>query len=106
MKMMVHINRFELKKGAKGYPWTIHTSKKCIRAKEVAIEAPSEAHCFPERKTNPKCFVVVYGHAKNLGGGKYALVPDDSTRKASMNGADLGAPRVFINPADFPEITG
>jgi hypothetical protein len=99
MKMMVHVNRFELKKGKKGYPWTIHTSKACIKAKEVAIEAPSEAQCFPDRKTNPKCFIVVYGNPKHLGHGKYVILPSDWKEKPSMNGN-----LQFLKPADFPEL--
>jgi hypothetical protein len=99
MKMMVHVNRFELKKGKKGYPWTIHTSKACIKAKEVAIEAPSEAQCFPERKTNPKCFIVVYGTPKHLGHGKYVLLPTEGHQRASMNGGYQ-----FLKVDDFPEL--
>lgn len=97
MKMMVHVNRFELKKGKKGYPWTIHTSKGCIPAKQVAIEAPSEAQCFPERKTNPKCFIVVYGRPKHLGHGRYVLEKDRP--KAAM-----GAKHRFLDPKEFPEL--
>jgi len=99
MKMMVHVNRFELKKGKRGYPWTIHTSKACIKAKEVAIEAPSEAQCFPERKTNPKCFIVVYGIPKHLGHGKYVLLPMDGASRASMNGGYQ-----FLQIENFPEL--
>lgn len=87
MKLMVHVNRFELKKGKKGYPWTIHTSRGCIRAKEVAIEARAEAQCFPERKTQPKCFVVVHGKVKNLGKGRFVLLPEDGkAARVAMNG--------------------
>lgn len=99
MKMMVHVNRFELKKGKRGYPWTIHTSKACIKAKEVAIEAPSEAQCFPERKTNPKCFIVVYGHPKHLGHGRYILLPGKEQERNAMNGSYR-----FLDPNDFPEL--
>jgi len=74
MKLMLHINKQELKKGKKGYPWTIHTSKACIRAKSVDIQAPAHAECFPKKKTNPKCFVIVQGEAKSVGKGHYVLV--------------------------------
>ena len=99
MKMMVHVNRFELKKGKRGYPWTIHTSKGCIPAKQVAIEAPSEAQCFPERKTNPKCFIVVHGTPKHIGHGRYVLRPSEA--KKEMRGSHK-----FLNPRDYPEIVG
>lgn len=88
MKLLVHVNRFELKKGKKGFPWTIHTSKGCIRAKHVEIKAPAEARCYPERRTNPKCFIVVQGKVKNLGNGKFLLVGENG--RASMNGIHLG----------------
>jgi hypothetical protein len=99
MKMMVHVNRFELKKGKKGFPWTIHTSKGCIPAKEVAIEAPSEAQCFPERKTNPKCFIVVYGIPVHLGEGQYVLLPSKTARRAAMSGN-----HDFLDVNNFPEL--
>lgn len=87
MKLMLHINRHELKKGKKGYPWTIHTSKACIRAKSVEIQAPAHAECFPERKSNPKCFVIVQGEAMPKGKGHYVLV--GKPVKASMNGSRI-----------------
>lgn len=76
MKMMIHVNRHELKKGARGKPWTIHTSKGCTPAKEVIIEGNVKAQCFPKRKSNPKCFLVVDGTMKKLGGGKYKVVSE------------------------------
>ena len=85
MKMMVHINRFELKKGVKGRPWTIHTSKGCIPAKEVLIDGHSEAQCFPKKKTNPKCFIVVEGDLKKVGKSKYVI-----TSKAKNATGTLG----------------
>lgn len=100
MKMMVHVNRFELKKGKRGYPWTIHTSKGCIPAKQVAIEAPSEAQCFPERRTNPKCFIVVHGTPKHIGHGRYVLLPSGKPPK-EMKGSHR-----YLEPKDFPKITG
>jgi hypothetical protein len=84
MKMMVHINKFELKKGKRGRPWTIHTSKGCIPAKEVQIEGHSEAQCFPERKTNPKCFIVVNGELKRIGKDRFLLTAAGTP--ASLNG--------------------
>lgn len=84
MKMMVHINRFELKKGVKGRPWTIHTSKGCISAKEVLIDGHSEAQCFPKKKTNPKCFIVIEGDLKKLGNSRYMITAKD--KRPAMGG--------------------
>jgi hypothetical protein len=83
MKMMVHINKFELKKGKKGKPWTIHTSRGCTPAKEVLIDGTSSAQCFLERKTNPKCFVIVEGDMKRIGKDRYVLTAREkgSSRK-------------------------
>jgi hypothetical protein len=73
MKMMIHVNRHELRKGSRGKPWTIHTSKGCIPAKEVIVEGPARAQCFPKRKHNPKCFIVVEGTMKRLKKGRYKV---------------------------------
>jgi len=76
-KMYVHINRHELKKlslGKAGRPWTIHTGGRCTRASDVRLNGLAEAQCFPERPTNPKCFVVVEGTLKKLGGGRYEII--------------------------------
>lgn len=93
-KMYVHINRFELKKmvaGKGGKPWTIHMGGKCIRAKDVTLSGQAEAQCFPERRTNPKCFVVVEGTLKKLGAGKYEIISDRQPRAkiAGKQGAQV-----------------
>ncbi len=93
-KMYVHINRFELKKmvsGKGGKPWTIHMGGKCIRAKDVTLSGQAEAQCFPERRTNPKCFVVVQGTLKKLSGGKYEIISDRQPR-AKIAGKGAGQP--------------
>jgi hypothetical protein len=81
--MYIHINRHELKKmaaGKGGRPWTIHMSGKCIRASDVRLSGQATAQCFPERPTNPKCFVVVEGTLKRLGAGKYEIVSNVPAR--------------------------
>lgn len=75
MKMQIHVNKHELRKGSRGKPWTIHTSKGCIPAKEVIVEVPAKAKCFPNRKTNPKCFLIVEGNLKRLGKSRYKVTP-------------------------------
>ena len=86
MKVYLHINRFELKKGEKGFPWTIHTSKGCIRAKAVNVKTAAKAECFPKKKTNPKCFIVLHADVKDLGNGNFELVPEKKKKKAIAGG--------------------
>lgn len=76
MRMKIHVNKHELRKGSRGKPWTIHTSKGCLPAKEVEIVGPVKAQCFPKRKQNPKCFIVVDGTLKKLKGGKYKVTAE------------------------------
>lgn len=73
MKIQIHVNKHELRKGARGKPWTIHTSKGCIPAKEVVVVGEAKAQCFPKRKQNPKCFLLVEGTLKRLGKGRYKV---------------------------------
>lgn len=78
MKIYIHINRHELKKGKRGKPWTLHTSKGCTSAREVTIDpkvGTVTAKCFPERKQNPKCFLVVEdGRIVDLGKGRFKVI--------------------------------
>ena len=78
MKIYIHVNRHELKKGKKGKPWTLHTSRGCIPAREVVIDPKAgnvKAQCFPERKQNPKCFLVVQdAKIRTLGKGRFKIV--------------------------------
>ena len=69
----LHVNRAEMRKGAKGYPWTIHTSKECIRAKAVVIEKPCETEYRPELRANPRVFITLRARILNLGGGRFKL---------------------------------
>lgn len=91
-KMYVHINRFELKKleqGKGGRPWTIHTSKGCIPAAGLSITAKATAECFPKRRANPKCFIVVNGKLKKVGKDRYEIVPEHEDRRARVAGGSL-----------------
>jgi len=74
MLVRLHVNRREMAKGRKGYIWTIHTSKACIRAKEVEIRVPCKTEYRPDLPHNPKVFVRVNANVVNLGKGKFALV--------------------------------
>lgn len=69
----LHVNRAEMRKGKNGYIWTIHTSKACIRAKEVVIEKPCQTEYRPDLATNPKVFITLRAHIADLGGGKFKL---------------------------------
>ena len=73
IKCRLHVNRMEIKKGAKGWPWTIHTSKACIRAREVFIEKECRTEYRPELRANPKVFITVCARITDLGGGKFKL---------------------------------
>lgn len=58
MKARIHFNR----QGApKGWPWTVHTSKECIRAKEVRCKVPTSTAWKPEKKDNPRAFITAQG---------------------------------------------
>lgn len=78
MKIRLHVNRFEIRKGRKGWPWTLHTSKKCIRAKEVEILVPLRTEFRPDFKSNPKVFLVIHGKIKNLGRGRFQVVKESA----------------------------
>ena len=55
----LHVNKFEMKKGKSGRPWTVHTSKKCIPAKDVRLRTLKCATEYkPEKPSNPKAFVT------------------------------------------------
>jgi hypothetical protein len=55
----LHVNRAEMRKGARGKPWTLHTSARCVPAKEVQIRSSKCVTEYrPEKKANPKAFVT------------------------------------------------
>lgn len=91
MKIYIHVNRHELKKGKKGKPWTLHTSKGCIPAREVIVDPKAgnvRAQCFPERRQNPKCFLVVQdAKIKALGKGRFKIVAKNEPGRAAIAGA-------------------
>lgn len=105
MKIYIHINRHELKKGKKGKPWTIHTSKGCIPAKEVVVDPKAgnvRAQCYPERRSNPKCFLVVEdAKIRSLGKGKFKIVP-----KSTPGLAIAGREREISVAALYGRLTG
>ncbi len=59
IRIRLHVNRFEMKKGKRGRPWTIHTSKGCTPAKDVKIRTLKCATEYkPDKPSNPKAFVT------------------------------------------------
>jgi hypothetical protein len=75
MKIRLHVNKFEIKKGEKGYPWTIHTSKACIRAKKVFFDHKNmETEFNPNKRANPKVFLVTEGEIKHHGKGVFSIM--------------------------------
>lgn len=74
MKIRLHVNRFELAKGAEGKPWTIHTSGRCIPARDVKIEAPCRTEHRPELRSNPRVFLTCENvRILPLGNDKYVI---------------------------------
>ncbi len=69
----LHVNRAEIRKGNKGWPWTIHMSDQCIKAKRVFITVPCSTEYQPERRQNPKVFVTTRAHVRSLGHGHFEL---------------------------------
>ncbi len=61
MKIRLHYNKFRAKNGL---PWTLHTSKKCHAASHVTFEVPVETEEKPDRKSNPRYFLVAHGNIK------------------------------------------
>lgn len=58
LTIYIHFN----KPGApKGYPWTVHTSKACIPAREVIVQVPTSTVWKPNKKENPRAFIKAKG---------------------------------------------
>jgi len=57
----------------KGYPWTIHTSKKCISAKEVVIHGLVTTIYKPHLKENPRAFLRAKGFVKETEPGIFEI---------------------------------
>lgn len=74
LKCRIHVNKFEMKKGLKGSPWTIHTYKACIKAKTIDITTPCVTEYRPELPHNPKAFITTYATVEDMGGGHFKLV--------------------------------
>ena len=68
----LHVNRNELRKGVDAWPWTIHTSRACIRARKVHVRAELTAEYHPERK-NPKLFLTGRAFVHDLGEGVFEI---------------------------------
>ena len=62
-----------MKKGSKGAPWTIHTSRACIKAKTIDITTPCVTEYRPELPHNPKAFITTYANVEDLGNGHFKL---------------------------------
>lgn len=74
MKVRLHVNKHELSKGEDAYPWTIHTSGQCIRAKEVDLLAPCITEFHPEKDHNPRLFLTCENVViLPLGEGKFVI---------------------------------
>jgi hypothetical protein len=69
-----HVNRYELRKGAAAWPWIIHMSGQCIRARAVNVRVDLNAEYHPERR-NPKLFLTGRARVMDCGDGRYALLP-------------------------------
>lgn len=72
-KVRLHVNRREPLKGEAAWPWTIHTSRECIRARAVNIRVPMNAEYHPGRK-NPKLFLTGRARIHDEGNGRYTLL--------------------------------
>lgn len=59
MRIRFHYNKFG---AAKGLPWTLHTSKACMAASHVRFEVPLETEEKPNKRSNPRFFLVVDGN--------------------------------------------
>lgn len=59
MKIRLHYNKF---KALKGFPWTLHTSRKCHSASHVIFNVPVETEEKPENKNNPRYFLKCDGN--------------------------------------------
>lgn len=72
IKIRLHVNRRELSKGKDAWPWIIHTSRACTRARKVRVCIPMDAEYHPERR-NPKLFLTGYGYVHDMGNGEFVV---------------------------------
>lgn len=61
MKIRLHYNK---QNAAYGLPWTIHTSKGCFPASHVKFFTNVETEERPDKKSNPKYFLVCHGNIR------------------------------------------
>lgn len=59
MKIRLHYNKFQ---APNGFPWTLHTSKKCFLASHVILNVPVETEEKPEKRSNPRYFLTCKGN--------------------------------------------
>ena len=75
MKLRIHVNRREMLKGVRAWPWTIHSSSFCLRPRHIDICVPVETEYKPLKRSNPRLFLVCYGDIRELqhGSGWYRI---------------------------------
>lgn len=61
-KIIIHFNK---QRANKGYPWTVHYKKACIPAKKVIMYGSFTTEWKPEKKSNPRAFIVGWGLVAN-----------------------------------------
>lgn len=73
MLIRFHYNR---QASAKGLPWTLHTSKACHKASHVRFLVPTETEEKPDKRRNPRYFMVCRGIIK-FEGAVATVVPEE-----------------------------
>lgn len=61
MRKRKYIIHFSKPGSKRGLPWTIHGMGRCIPAKEVSVDTLSQTVYKPEKKTNPRAWIMAYG---------------------------------------------
>jgi len=73
-KILVHVNKAEIRKGVEGSPYTIHTSKGCQPAKSVEFLTRCKTEFKPHLPSNPKVFISCDGVVVPGGEGHFAIM--------------------------------
>ena len=74
----IHVNKLKMKSGAPDI-WTIHGGGVCISASKVHVLVPAETSYEPQRKANPKAFMLIRGYLNDLGGGEFSITCAERT---------------------------